>query len=122
MIAIIFILLIFFSSPTLSIKVSVVSVNGNAISISSKLGQRNSEIAIREMWRICKKGLILCEPSIKGANIYEKWRMKTLGYCENLIPTAKALPNSKILISKEGTYRYYPNTSHLIVIEKLSDD
>jgi ubiquinone/menaquinone biosynthesis C-methylase UbiE len=89
--------------------------------VLEQLGQRNAEKALNEMWRVCKKGIVLSEPSIHGANIYEKWRMKILGYCEDLYTPAKKLPNSKILVYKEDNYRTYPNTSHHLVVEKMKN-
>lgn len=87
--------------------------------VLEQLGQENAEIALKEMWRICRKGIVLSEPSVKGANLYEKWRMKSLGYCKNLYTVAEKLPNAKILIYKEDTYRTYPNTSYHLVVEKI---
>lgn len=86
--------------------------------VLEQLGQDKAETAIKEMWRICRKGIVLSEPSIHGANIYEKWRMKTLGYCKDLYSVAQELPEANVLIYKEDKFRTYPNTSHHLVVEK----
>jgi len=57
--------------------------------VLEQLGQENAVIALREMWRVCRKGIALTEPSIEGANIYEKWRINTLEYCKDLHGEAK---------------------------------
>ncbi len=88
--------------------------------VLEQLGQEKAEKALNDMWRVCKKGIFLSEPSIHNANLYEKWRMNTLGYCQDLYTAAEKLPNSKILVYKEDNFRTYPNTSHHLVIEKLS--
>lgn len=86
--------------------------------VLEQLGQNKAKEAIREMWRVCKKGIVLSEPSIHGANIYEKWRMRTLGYCKDLYSVAKGLPDAKVLSFSEDKIRTYPNTSHHLVVEK----
>lgn len=86
--------------------------------VLEQLGQERAETALKEIWRVCKRGMVICEPSIHGANIYERWRMRTLGYCEDLHTTAKELPNAQIEIYKEDNIRYYPNTSHHLVVRK----
>lgn len=86
--------------------------------VIEQLGQKNAEKAINEMWRVCRKGIVLSEPSVYNANMYEKWRMNILGYCKDLYRIAEKLPSAKIIDYKEDTYRTYPNTSqHLIVIK-----
>ncbi len=87
--------------------------------VMEQLGQTHAEIALKEIWRVCRKGIVVCEPSIHGANLYERWRMKTLGYCEDLQKVAKSLPNSKIIRYEEDKIRYYPNTSNHLVVEKI---
>ena len=87
--------------------------------VLEQLGQKKAEVALKEMWRVCRKGLVLSEPSVRGANVYEKWRMNVLGYCKDLYPVAECLPDSRILEYKEDDYRTYPNTSHHLVIEKV---
>jgi len=89
--------------------------------VLEQLGQEKAIIALKEMWRICKKGIVLSEPSIHGANIYEKWRMKTLGYCKDLYSASKEFPDSTILTYKEDKFRTYPNTSHHLVVVKNSN-
>ncbi|WP_017731522.1 class I SAM-dependent methyltransferase [Nafulsella turpanensis] len=86
--------------------------------VLEQLGQERAEAALKEMWRVCKKGIVVSEPSIHGANRYEKWRMNTLGYCRDLYSVAKKLPHAKVLVYKEDSYRTYPNTSHHLVVEK----
>jgi len=90
-----------------------------SIHVLEQLGQEKAEIALKEMWRVCKKGIVLSEPSVHGANLYEKWRMKTLGYCKNLYSVAEKLPNSKIIVYKEDTIRTYPNTSYHLIVKKI---
>lgn len=88
--------------------------------VLEQLGQENAEKALKEMWRVCKKGIVLSEPSIHDASVYEKWRMKTLGYCKDLYSIAKELPNAKVLYYSEDKFRTYPNTSHHLVVEKVN--
>lgn len=87
--------------------------------VLEQLGQEKAETALREIWRVCKKGIVVCEPSIHGANIYEKWRMRTMKYCEDLLSIAKTFPNAEILTYKEDDIRYYPNTSYHLILKKL---
>ncbi len=87
--------------------------------VLEQLGQVRAEKALSEMWRICKVGIVLSEPSIQNANFYERGRMRTLGYCKDLYSFAKTLPNAEITEYKEDTYRGYPNTSYHIVIKKI---
>lgn len=86
--------------------------------VLEQLGQERAEIALKEVWRVCKHGMVICEPSIHGANLYEQWRMRTLGYCENLVSIAKTFPDAEIIRYKEDDIRYYPNTSHHLVVRK----
>ena len=55
-----------------------------SVHVLEQLGQEHAEVAMNEMWRVCRKGIIMIEPTIIGANIYEKWRLKKMGYCEKL--------------------------------------
>lgn len=86
--------------------------------VFEQLGQANAELGLKEVFRICKKGVVLCEPSIHNANAYEKWRMTKLGYCRDLFSIAKKIPNCNVKVYKEDTIRYYPNTSYTLVLEK----
>ena len=86
--------------------------------VLEQLGQLNAEIALKEVFRVCKKGAVLCEPSIHNASAYEKWRMTKLGYCQDLLTIAKKIPKCSIKFYKEDTIRNYPNTSYTLVLEK----
>lgn len=86
--------------------------------VLEQLGQDKAEMALKEIWRVCKKGFVICEPTIHGANNYEKWRMKTLGYCEDLISMVKTFKDAEILAYKEDDIRYYPNTSYTLIVRK----
>ncbi|KAA3638773.1 MAG: class I SAM-dependent methyltransferase [Bacteroidetes bacterium] len=86
--------------------------------VFEQLGQKNAEAALKEIWRVCKKGIVVCEPTIHGANIFEKWRMRTLEYCEDLISIAKTFPDAEIITYKEDNIRYYPNTSYHLIVKK----
>lgn len=86
--------------------------------VLEQLGQANAEVALKEVFRVCKKGAVLCEPSIHNATAYEKWRMTKLGYCRDLLAIAKKIPNCIVKEYKEDTIRYYPNTSYTLVLEK----
>ena len=88
--------------------------------VLEQLGQDKASVALKEMWRICRKGIVLSEPSVHGANFYEKWRMRTLGYCKDLYSVAKELPDSNVLTYHEDKVRTYPNTSHHLVVEKIA--
>ncbi len=87
--------------------------------VLEQLGQTNAELALNEVFRVCKKGAVLCEPSIHNATAYEKWRMTKLGYCRDLLAIAKKIPNCNVKLYKEDTIRYYPNTSYTLVLEKI---
>lgn len=89
-----------------------------SIHVMEQLGQEGAELAMKEMWRVCRKGIVMIEPSVIGANFYEKWRVKKMGYCEDLVSIAENLPNSNIVISKEATYRSFPNTGYFITCLK----
>ena len=86
--------------------------------VLEQLGQEQAEKALSEMLRVSRRGIVLSEPSTHGANFYEKWRMKKLGYCQDLLKAAEKLPNARVLTHREDTYRSYPNTSHHLVIKK----
>lgn len=86
--------------------------------VIEQLGQKNAELAIKEVLRVSKKGVVLCEPTIHNANTYEKWRMNRLGYCKDLLSIAKKIPNCKVTVYKEDKIRYYPNTSNTLILEK----
>ena len=86
--------------------------------VLEQLGQEKAELALKEIWRVCKKGIVVCEPSIHGANLYEKWRMKTLGYCEDLRVIANSFEDAEILTYKVDDIRYYPNTSYHLIVKK----
>ncbi len=87
--------------------------------VLEQLGQVNAELALKEVFRVCKKGAVFCEPSIHNATTYEKWRMTKLGYCRDLLAIAKKIPNCVVKEYKEDTIRYYPNTSYTLVLEKI---
>lgn len=86
--------------------------------VLEQLGQVNAELALKEVFRVSRKGAVLCEPTIYNAGLYEKWRMTKLGYCRDLLSIAKKIPNCSIKFYKEDTIRNYPNTSHTLVLEK----
>ncbi|MCX6169742.1 MAG: class I SAM-dependent methyltransferase [Ignavibacteriales bacterium] len=86
--------------------------------VLEQLGQASAELALKEVFRVCKKGAVLCEPSIHNANAYEKWRMTKLGYCRDLLAIAKGIPNCTVKEYKEDTIRNFPNTSYTLVLEK----
>ncbi len=87
--------------------------------VLEQLGQENSKLAIREVLRVAKKGVVLCEPTVNNSNIYEKWRMRKLGYCQDLFRIAKELPNCKVTYYQEDMFRNYPNTSNTLILEKI---
>ncbi len=90
--------------------------------VLEQLGQTNAELALNEIFRVCRKGVVLCEPTIHNASMYEKWRITKLGYCRDLLSIAKKIPNCSIKIYKEDSIRSYPNTSHTLVLEKKSKE
>lgn len=87
--------------------------------VLEQLGQQNAELAIDELLRITRKYLIISEPTLKDANLYEKWRMKKLGYCENLLNILRNSNKCRIIEDYEDPIRYHPNTSYTIIVEKL---
>jgi ubiquinone/menaquinone biosynthesis C-methylase UbiE len=86
--------------------------------VIEQLGQKNAELAVKEVLRVSKRGVVLCEPSIQNSNQYESWRMSRLGYCKNLLSIAKNISNCKVTLYKEDDIRYYPNTSYTLILEK----
>jgi len=86
--------------------------------VLEQLGQANTELALNEVFRVSRKSVVLCEPTIHNANMYEKWRMTKLGYCRDLLSIVKNIPNCSIKFYKEDTIRNYPNTSYTLVLEK----
>ncbi|MDA1060738.1 MAG: class I SAM-dependent methyltransferase [bacterium] len=90
--------------------------------VLEQLGQEKANKALKEMWRVSRRGIVCCEPSIQGcSNIYETWRMKKLGYCRDLLHMVKNLPNCKIRKFQQSTYREWPNSSYVIVLEKTGE-
>lgn len=76
------------------------------------------ENALKELYRITKKYLILLEPSFEFANEEAKARMKKHGYVTELYSTAKRL-NYKIIEHRLFDYSSNPlNPTGLIIIEK----
>lgn len=76
------------------------------------------EEALKELYRITKKFLILLEPSFEFASDEAKARMKRLGYVTGLYTTAKKL-NYDILEHRLFDYSSNPlNPTGLMVIEK----
>ena len=76
------------------------------------------ENALKELYRITKKYLILLEPSFDFANDEAKARMKKHGYVTELYSTAKKL-NYKIIEYRLFDYSSNPlNPTGLIIIEK----
>jgi len=88
--------------------------------VIEQLGQQNAAMAIKEVLRVSRKSVVLVEPTLYKATMYEKWRLKRLGYCEDLLSIAKSLPNCKIKVFKEDDVRNYPNTSNTLILEKIS--
>lgn len=86
--------------------------------VMEQLGQERAEQAIKEAWRVCRRGIVIREPSIHGANAYEKWRMRTLGYCEDLLTVANKLPGAEVLSHQQVKVRPYPATSYQLVVRK----
>ncbi|MFA5805321.1 MAG: class I SAM-dependent methyltransferase [Melioribacteraceae bacterium] len=89
--------------------------------VLEQLGQKSAEIALKEVVRVSKKGVVLCEPTIHNANMYEKWRMNRLGYCQDLLNLAKKIPNCIVTFYKEDRFRNYPNTSNTLILEKTTE-
>jgi ubiquinone/menaquinone biosynthesis C-methylase UbiE len=87
--------------------------------VLEQLGQKGAEKALYEMWRLCRKGVILDEPGLENASLYESIRVKKLGYCRNLVKVAKNLPGCRIKYSGEGYCRAWPNPSNILVLERL---
>jgi uncharacterized protein YbaR (Trm112 family) len=82
----------------------------------------NEENALKELYRITKKYLILLEPSFEFANDEAKARMKKHGYVTELYSTAKRL-NYKIIEHRLFDYSSNPlNPTGLIIIEKKGAD
>jgi len=80
------------------------------------------EEALRELYRITKKYLILLEPSFEFANDEGKERMKKNGYVTELYSTAKKL-NYKIVEHRLFGYSSNPlNPTGLIIIEKNEEN
>jgi ubiquinone/menaquinone biosynthesis C-methylase UbiE/uncharacterized protein YbaR (Trm112 family) len=76
------------------------------------------ELALKELFRITKKYLILLEPSFEFANDEAKARMKKHGYVTELYSTAKKL-NYKIIEHRLFDYSSNPlNPTSLMIIEK----
>ncbi len=76
------------------------------------------EEALKELYRITKKYLILLEPSFEFANQQAKDRMKKHGYVTELYATAKKL-NYKIIEHRLFDYISIPeNPTGLMIIEK----
>jgi ubiquinone/menaquinone biosynthesis C-methylase UbiE/uncharacterized protein YbaR (Trm112 family) len=76
------------------------------------------EEALKELYRITKKYLILLEPSFEFANDQAKARMKKHGYVTELYSTAKKL-DYKIIEHRLFDYSINPlNPTGLIIIEK----
>lgn len=76
------------------------------------------ENALKELYRITKKYMILLEPSFEFANEEAKARMKKHGYVTELYSTAKRL-NYKIIEHRLFDYSSNPlNPTGLIIIEK----
>ncbi len=88
--------------------------------VIEQLGQKLAPIAIREVLRVSKKGVVLVEPTLHNANYYERWRLTKLGYCEDLLSIANSIPGCRVKMYKEDTIRNYPNTSNTLVLEKNS--
>jgi ubiquinone/menaquinone biosynthesis C-methylase UbiE len=77
------------------------------------------ENALKELYRITKKYLILLEPSFEFGNDEAKARMKKHGYVTELYSTAKRL-NYKIIEHRLFDYSSNPlNPTGLIIIEKM---
>jgi ubiquinone/menaquinone biosynthesis C-methylase UbiE len=77
------------------------------------------EEALKELYRITKKYLILLKPAYEFANENAKQRMKNHGFITNLYGTAKKL-GYKIIEYRLFNYQWKPevNPTGLIVIEK----
>lgn len=78
------------------------------------------EEALKELYRVARKYLILLEPSFEFANNEARTRMKTHGYVTELYSTAKKL-NYKIIEHRLFDYSSNPlNPTGLIIIEKMA--
>lgn len=81
----------------------------------------NEESALKELFRITKKYLILLEPAFELANESARERMRENGYVTNLVATAKKL-NYNIIEHRLFDYTFNQlNPTGLIIIEKLND-
>ncbi len=79
------------------------------------------EDALRELYRITKKYLVLLEPSYEFANEEGKERMKKHGYVTQLYATAQKL---KLKIVEHRLFDFYSNPLNptgLLIIEKQSE-
>ncbi len=84
-------------------------------------GGREKE-ALRELYRVCKKYLVLLEPAYELASDEAKNRMKEHGYITNLYASAKDL-SYKIIEHRLFELSRKPlNPTGLIIIEKNSKD
>lgn len=80
------------------------------------------EEALKELYRICKKYLILLEPAYEFANKEAQERMIELGYITKLYDTAKKL-NYNMIEHKPFDYSANPlNPTGLIIIEKKASE
>lgn len=81
--------------------------------VLEQLGQRDANRALKEMYRIARKYVIVSEPSVIGATWYEKLRMYILGYCRKLHCPGLVIEH------REDNPRTWPNTSYHYVIKKV---
>jgi ubiquinone/menaquinone biosynthesis C-methylase UbiE/uncharacterized protein YbaR (Trm112 family) len=80
------------------------------------------EEALRELYRITGKYMVLLEPSFEFASREEKEIMKSKGYVTELLATAKKL-NYKIIEHRPFEYSVNPkNPTGLIIIEKQTSE
>jgi ubiquinone/menaquinone biosynthesis C-methylase UbiE/uncharacterized protein YbaR (Trm112 family) len=81
----------------------------------------NEEAALKELFRVTKKYLILLEPAFELADENARERMKKNGYVTNLVSTAKNL-NYNVIEHRLFDFTFNPlNPTGLIIIEKMEN-
>jgi SAM-dependent methyltransferase len=86
--------------------------------VLEQLGQEAAGAALGEMWRICSRALIIDEPTLANASLYEGWRIKRLGYPRDLLKFAEVLPQGTLRHHGESRCRSRLNTSNIFAIER----
>jgi len=89
--------------------------------VLEQLGQEGAVKALKEMWRLCRRGVVSDEPGVQNASLWETMRLKKLGYCRNLLEVAEELPGCSIKYNGESSCRSWPNTSNILVLKKQSE-